>query len=84
VKRLVCSESLLSPLTTQHQEGRTKTGILGITAFSTNYTTSRSKNKDWYARNHNYVSERSNMSLLLSLLLTTQHQEVRTKTGMPS
>ena len=42
--------------------GRTKDYVIGICCFSTKHTVLRSKNKDWLTRNHDNVSEWSEMS----------------------
>ena len=42
--------------------GKTKDYKIGICCFSVKHAALRSKSKDWFARNQNNVSERSDMS----------------------
>jgi hypothetical protein len=44
------------------RSGQTKNYKIGICCFSTKNAALRSKSKDWLARNHNNVSEWSDMS----------------------
>ena len=48
----------------EHTSGQTKDYKVGIAYFSAKHAALRRKNKDWLARNHNNVSERSDMSTL--------------------
>ena len=45
------------------RSGQTKDYKIGICCFSTKHTALRSKNKDWFARNQNNMSEWSDMSI---------------------
>jgi hypothetical protein len=45
------------------RSGQTKDYDIGICCFSAKHAALRSKNKDWFARNQNNVSEWSDMSI---------------------
>ena len=49
------------------RSGQTKDIKIGICCFFAKHAELRSKNKDWLARNHNNVSEWSDMSIRGSL-----------------
>ena len=46
----------------ESRSGQTKDYTIGICCFSTKHVALWSKSKDWLARNHNNVSEWSDMS----------------------
>jgi hypothetical protein len=60
------SNSMLASSSVDHgfepQWGQTKDYEIGICCFSAKHAASRSKSKDWLARNHDNVSEWCDMS----------------------
>ena len=54
---------MVSVLASEPQLGQIKDFQTGICCFSAKHAALRSKSKDWSARNQNYVSEWSDMSI---------------------
>ena len=64
------------------RSGQTKDYKIGICRFSTKHAALRRKNKDWLARNHDNVSEWSNMSIRIVVSVNQHYKNPTPRVGL--